>query len=191
MTIPDLHWARQHAYTGCMYYTLYALTGDVALLAPEFTADHNFARWTLAAIERGLIPETTYSDSAAWQGRELGTDALRPLPLEQWFPAVWRCPEEDGETAWALAALCVRSRRRQRSQHMVALIILWQDGWRFGVSDSTSEVDGVQWFDGEEAWLASHYATALEVHVLRPLAQAQQPWHIGEDEMPALIEAVP
>jgi len=171
-----------------MYHALYAVTGDEELLTPEFKQDHNFARWTLAAIERGYVPETVYSDSTAWREGE-GTDALRPMPKENWFQAVWCYPEETDGQQWAKLALSVPSRRRQRSQHMVALLVMRAgDGWRFLVSDSTAPGEGPQWFFSEEEFFASHYATAFEVIVMRPTAQALVPWLVPEADMPPLIE---
>lgn len=191
MTVPDLHWARQDGYTGCMYHTLYALTGDAVLLSPEYKQDHNFVRWVLAAIERGYIPETVYCDSSSWR-EELGTDALRPMPKANWLQATWRYPEQEEHCMWAVFALCMPSRRRQRAQHMVALMVGWVDGdWRFGVSDSTAPQDGVQWFEGSQAFTDSPYGTVFEVIAMRPRWQADQPWLIAESEMPPLIEAGP
>lgn len=149
---PEIYHRPQPALYGCMYYAVYALTGDETLL--EHAADVSMGAWISRIVARGASPHTiyaTYFDTRIPASRQFWEQArslaqqhrLRAVPLLATIPST-----------------------RVHGHHMVALHLPHRALDMVRISDSAlPDVLELSW----ERFLLSPYAQAVEIVQLVPL----------------------
>lgn len=141
-----LHHCKLKGRWGCMYHSLYAVSGDESLLDEEVLSDVSDMRWRVRALQLGFLIQPWYVH-----------------PSETCEPEDWRgLTDQLPPHAHVALLVSMPSHKLNGERHQVAVLL--RGSGEVSVSDSS--MDGLIDYDSEEAFLASRYAVAFSIEVL-------------------------